>query len=393
MADARRAQFDALAALEDPYDDAPIGSCATDPDGVVTRINRTLLEWTGYAADEVVGRRRFADFLAIGGKMFYETHFAPTLHLHGHIYEVAFDLVGKDGGAIATLVNAVQRRDDLGQDLFNRITVFKATERRRYEQELLLARRESERAVNDLARTIAELSRANQALARVNDELSQFTHAASHDLQAPLRGVAMYADLLARRHGERLDDTGRQYLERLRSGAARMQDLVRDLLDLSQAGGAIRREPTALAEVLDDVLQLLDADVRQCQALIERDALPVVPADRRQLSQLLRNLLANALKYRHPERVPRIRLSARDDGQSWEFAVHDNGVGFPMKHAERIFEPFKRLHGSDIPGTGIGLALCRKVVAAHGGKIWAESTPGEGSVFRFTLPREGTAGG
>lgn len=385
-------QLEAYAALEDPYEDAPIGYCTTDHAGLITRINRTLLEWTGYGADEVIGRRRFADFLAIGGKMFLETHLAPALHLHGHVYEVALDLVRKDGAAIATLVNAVQRRDDLGHDLFNRITVFKATERRRYEQELLLARRESEQAAKDLARTIAELSRANEALARVNEELSQFTHAASHDLQAPLRGVSMYAELLAARYRGALDDTGRHYLAQLESGATRMRELVRDLLDLSQAGGAaMRRAPTPLDEVLAEVLQLLDADIRQAEALVASDPLPVVTADRRQLAQLLRNLLANALKYRHPERSPRIRISVRSVDDHWEFAVSDNGVGFAMEHAERIFEAFKRLHGSDIPGTGIGLALCRKVVAAHGGRIWAESTPGEGSIFRFMLPRDEAA--
>lgn len=386
MPDVRREQNEKTVAFDDPYDDAPLGYFTTDPEGIVQRANRTFIEWTGYAAEEVIGKRRFADFLTAGGRIFLDTHFAPSLHLHGRMDEVAFEVVCRDGTRFSALVNAVQRRDADSGGLFNRITIFKATERRRYEQELLLARREAEQMAKDLVRTVAKLSLANDALDRTNQELSQFAHAASHDLQAPLRSMKMFADLLQRRYGQELDPLAMTYLQRIDEGAGVMERLIIDLLALSQAGGATTAHHAVdVNEVVHEILVLLAADIAASAAVITCEPLPTLVIDRRQIRQLIQNLLANALKYRQADRVPRITISAALCDGSWKFSVGDNGCGFAMDDADRIFTPFKRLHGAEVPGTGIGLALCRKVVESHGGKIWAESYIGEGSTFFFTL--------
>ena len=382
-------QYDAFVALDHQYTDAPVGYFTTAPDGLVLRANQTFLDWTGYAVDDVIDKLRFSDFLTAGGRIFMETQFAPSLLLHGRIDEVAFEIVCHDGRRFSALVNAVQRRDAAGFDLFNRIVVFKATERRRYEQELLLARREAEQAAKDLARTIAKYSLANEALERSNKELSLFAHAASHDLQAPLRSMSMFAELLQRRHGQELNPSAKAYLQHIDDGTRIMHRLISDLLALSQTGGVTIRQAANLNDVVIEVLALFAADVALTVAAITYDSLPTLVVDRRQFVQLFQNLIGNALKYRHADRPPRIHVSAVLSDGAWRFSVRDNGCGFSMVDAERIFAPFQRLHGVDVPGTGIGLALCRKVVESHGGKIWAESSKNEGSTFVFTLVPEG----
>ena len=384
MTEERRLQLAALTQLDDAYDDAPVGYIATDPSGIIIKSNRAFLQLLGYHESELVGHLRLGDLLTMAGRIWAETHFHPALTMHGHIYEVAFDLVGKDRSTIATLINAVQRRDEDGRHLFNRITVFRATERRRYEQELLLARREAEEATADLTRTTGELARVNAALTQANRELSQFTHVASHDLQAPLRVVSSYAELLTLRLGDSIDAKCADYLRRMSDMTQRMQTLVSDLLDLSRVGAGVR-DDVDLGAVVTDVLRLVAADVTSAAAEIEVGTMPTVRADRRQMTQLLQNLIGNALKYRDRSRATRIGVQAEAGEGLWLITVRDNGMGFDMRYVERIFVPFERLHGDDIPGTGIGLAMCKKVVEAHGGRLWAESTLGIGSCFFFTI--------
>ncbi len=387
MSKLRRERYDNFVTLDDPYDDAPIGYVTTDSDGIIQRANHTFLEWTGFSAEDVIGERRFADFLTTGGRIFLETHFAPSLYLHGRIDEVAFEIVCEDGTCFSALVNAIQRHDADDVTLFNQITVFKATERRLYEQELLIARHEAEHTAKDLVSTIAKLSLANDALDRANKELSLFAQAASHDLQAPLRSIKMVADLLQRHYGQCLDPLGRTYLQHIDEGTEFMQRLITDLLTLAQAGDANPAHETVdLNEVVREILLQLAADIDGSAAVITCDPLPTLMVDQRQIRQLFKNLITNALIYRHAKRPPRISVSAIPSDRWWRFSVRDNGCGFAMDEADCIFIPFKRLRGTEIPGTGIGLALCRKIVESHRGKIWADSLKGGGSIFFFTLP-------
>lgn len=248
------------------------------------------------------------------------------------------------------------------------------------------------RDITERARAEAELRARAQALARSNAELQQFAYIASHDLQEPLRTVAGFCELLQRRYGDRLDDTGREFVAFAVDGARRMQSLVRDLLDLSRVATRGRPfEPVDCRVVLERVLADLRGALEETGGTVEIGELPVVRADGSQLGQLFANLVGNALKYRGGE-PPRVRVWAERSGDGYLFHVEDNGIGIAPEFHEQIFEPFRRLHTRDeYPGNGIGLAICRKIVDRHGGWIHVVSTPGRGSDFRFWLPDEPAA--
>ncbi|MBS1833276.1 MAG: response regulator [Acidobacteria bacterium] len=228
-----------------------------------------------------------------------------------------------------------------------------------------------------------------EELAGVNQRLEQFAYAASHDLQEPVRMIKVYSQLLAKRYGDQLDEAGRQYMSFIETGATRMDNLVQDLLAYSRVTHMDRESMRAveLREVLHNlVIPLFQPALWENDAEIHVDAsLPVVHGDAERLSQVFQNLISNSLKYRRRDVPPRIYISAVRQDNDWLIAVRDNGIGFEKEYGERIFGLFKRLHKGDLPGTGVGLALAKQIVEKHGGRIWADSTPGEGSTFYFTL--------
>ena len=239
----------------------------------------------------------------------------------------------------------------------------------------------------------AELAARTEDLARSNAELEQFAYVASHDLQEPLRMVTSYTQLLRRRCADRLDADGQEFLGYIDDGGRRAQTLIADLLSLARVASQARPfEPVALDALLGEVLQGLALLIDEAGAVVTHDALPVVHADRRQIGQLLQNLLTNALKFRGSA-PPRVHLGARrePDGR-WRIDVSDNGIGIEPKFHARVFVLFQRLHlRNEYPGTGIGLAICKKVVERHGGRIGVESAPGRGACFWFTLADAGAA--
>ena len=233
----------------------------------------------------------------------------------------------------------------------------------------------------------AELLGTVEALKRSNDELAQFAYIASHDLQEPLRMVASYTQLLARRYKGRLDADADEFIAFAVDGANRMQRLIQDLLSYSRSGTKdIELVVTSSEQALEQAIVNLRATIEETGAIVTHDSLPTVLADEIQLTQLFQNLVSNALKYQGSD-TPRIHVSATRDGDArWLLSVSDNGIGIEEKYLERIFGMFQRLHRRDeFAGTGIGLAVCKKVVERHGGSIWAESRPGHGSNFRFSL--------
>lgn len=231
------------------------------------------------------------------------------------------------------------------------------------------------------------LEQAVSDLERSNRELEQFAYVASHDLQEPLRMVASYTQLLEERYRDGLDEDAREFIRFAVDGANRMQGLIRDLLLYSRITTRGRPlEPVDARQALDDALANLRRAVEECGAAVTDGSLPTILGDRTQLASLFQNLIGNALKFRREGVAPRIGVAARADGAFYEFTVQDNGIGIEQKHFERIFTIFQRLHGREqYPGTGIGLALCKRIVERHGGRIWLESTPGAGTVFHFTL--------
>jgi light-regulated signal transduction histidine kinase (bacteriophytochrome) len=221
------------------------------------------------------------------------------------------------------------------------------------------------------------------------EHVQQFTYAAGHDLQEPLRTAACFMDLLARRADPKLDDEERKLLHEARDGLSRMSALLGDLLTYAQAGltAEVPASHTSVEVALDRSIRNLHVAIAESGAEITRHVGGAISVDSSQLSQIFQNLLGNAIKYRAPGRKPVIHVECESLGRQSLFSVKDNGVGFDPVHAERIFQPFKRLHAAtEYAGTGIGLAICKKIIEAHGGRIWAKSEPGAGSIFLFTLP-------
>jgi PAS domain S-box-containing protein len=238
-----------------------------------------------------------------------------------------------------------------------------------------------------VTRDATERRKLEQQLERSNDELQRFAYTVSHDLQEPLRTVRSYAELVARRYAGKLDHDADEFINFMVDAAGRMTQLLKDLLAYSQAGRPDRTkpEPTSAANILQWAIMNVDRLVKETGATITYDPLPMVEADQTQLSQVLQNLIGNSIKYRSAE-PPKIHITARRVDDYYEFSVIDNGIGVDEEHHERIFGVFKRLHGKDVPGTGIGLAICRKIIESHGGRIWIESKLGQGSTLKFTLP-------
>jgi light-regulated signal transduction histidine kinase (bacteriophytochrome) len=256
-----------------------------------------------------------------------------------------------------------------------------------------------EAANEDLRREVFERRQAEQALvdrtkelARSNADLEQFAYVASHDLQEPLRMVSTYVQLFEKRYRGQVDEQAERYIQYAVEGARRMSLLIGDLLEYSRVGrdapppGVVSAEQALERAVFD-----VRAVIEESGAALSHDPLPEVVADAGQLARVFQNLLGNAIKFRAPGVPPRIHVTAARRGDDWLFGVEDNGIGIAPQHAERVFVIFQRLHErAQYPGTGIGLAICKKVVERHGGRIWVESEPGRGATFRFTLPASGS---
>ena len=229
------------------------------------------------------------------------------------------------------------------------------------------------------------------SLSESNAALEQFAYVASHDLQEPLRTMSTFAELLTLKYAGKFDAEADQFLAYIVSASQRMSTLVRDLLEYARAATEEER-PTSVAldEDLEAALTHLTQAVEESGASVTHDPMPTIPVDRGQMVRLFQNLVGNALKYRKPGEAPKIHVSAEQREGEWVISVQDNGIGFDPQFAPSIFMPFKRLHQPDeYPGTGVGLAICKRIVESHGGRIWAESRLGEGAVFRFTLPVAG----
>jgi PAS domain S-box-containing protein len=243
---------------------------------------------------------------------------------------------------------------------------------------------ERRKTEEDMARLLSELQRSNK-------ELEQFAYIASHDLQEPLRMIASYVQLLEQKYKGRLDEKADKYIYFAVDGALRMQNLIEALLAYSRVttrGAPF--DPVDTNLVFTHVVVNLSAVIKENHAVVTKDPLPTVRGDEAQLAQLFQNLIGNAIKFRKPDTPPLVHVSAKKARKQWAFSVRDNGIGMEAKYFDRIFQIFQRLHThAEYPGTGIGLAICKRIVERHGGRIWLESAPGEGTTFFFTLATTG----
>lgn len=231
------------------------------------------------------------------------------------------------------------------------------------------------------------LVRSNEALSRSNRDLEQFAYVASHDLQEPLRMVVNYVDLLTLQWKDTSEPEVRQSIGYITEGAKRSQQLIKDLLEYSKVRSESKFETISSEEIFKGALENLQYTIETTEAQISHAPLPMIVGDPIKIKQVFQNLLGNALKFRRKEESPKIHVNAYKKNGDWTFSIQDNGIGIDQEYSERIFVIFKRLHTrEDYPGTGIGLAICKKIIEQHGGKIWVESKPNEGSTFYFTVP-------
>lgn len=231
--------------------------------------------------------------------------------------------------------------------------------------------------------------KALQALERSNEELKQFAYVASHDLQSPLKTIEGYLGLLENKYSDQLDEKGAKLIKTTANSAQRMRVLINDLLDFSQAGLGLDFQQVAMNEVVDEAIIEMEQEIADSGARVIIEQLPSLRISRTDIKRVFLNLISNAIKYSKKGVVPEIRISTLDRGSEWEFHIVDNGIGIDQAYFNKIFLVFQRLHGrTEYPGTGIGLAACKKIIETHSGKIWLKSLPGSGSDFYFTIPKD-----
>jgi PAS domain S-box-containing protein len=360
--------------ITDLYEHAPCGYHSIGADGTFLRMNATELHWLGYTADEVIGRRRFTDIITPASREVFDRHF-PVFRREGQLRDVEFELVRKDGSTFPVSLSASAIFDDSGSVLASRSTLFDITERRGAEKKV--------------AELNAELQRRLAEQAALNKELEAFSYSVSHDLRAPLRSIDGFAQALVEDYEDRLDDAGRGYLARVRAAAQRMGLLIDDMLMLSRVSRAEMRgtHVNISAMAAEIAARLAEQDpARRAEWRIDENIRAV--GDQALLHAVLENLLGNAWKFtsKVPDAVIAVESRPAPDGYTG-FVVRDNGAGFDMQYADKLFGVFQRLHSAtEFPGTGVGLASVQRIVVRHGGRVRAEGTPGAGAALFVELP-------
>ena len=348
------------------------GLYTVDNQGRVTLMNPAAQAMFGWTLDELRGKRMHdvthymhpdgTPFPAEECAGFQVLHEGKTLTGHEDVF------IRKDGTFFDVVFSSSALRD--GNQISGLVVVFSD--------------------VSDRKRSEEELKRNNEALQRANADLEQFAYSASHDLQEPIRNIAVSGDVLSRRYGHLLDAKGKEYLGFMTGGAKRMENMVKDLLAYTQSAtsdgepGTLSDAGAALAKALDN----LSAVINETAAEVTHDSLPSLKMSEIQLQQVFQNLIGNAIKYRKDNEIARLHVAATRKGKDWILSVRDNGIGIPAEYRERVFGIFKRLHtDAKYSGTGIGLAICQRVVERNGGRIWVVSEGlGKGSTFFFSVP-------
>jgi PAS domain S-box-containing protein len=349
---------DAEEVFQRAFANAPIGMALVSPDGRWLQVNDAVCEMTGYPREELL-TKTFQDITHPDDLDADLDQVRRMLAAEITTYDMEKRYIRADGALIWVQLSVSLVWDEIGSPRYFISQIQDITVRRRMEGELR----------------------------RSNAELEQFAYAVSHDLTEPLRTISGFAELVNKRHAASLPAEAQEFLAYVSDGAIRMHELLRALLRYARLGeGTVARVSVDLQEVARDVLADLHATIGDRGAAVNVLELPVVMGDQAQLRQLLHNLVANALKFTPPERTPEVEVSSRRQMEGWRIDVVDRGIGIPPERVERAFELFGRVHTGEYTGTGVGLALCKKIVERHGGRIWIPFTPGGGTTVSFTLP-------
>jgi PAS domain S-box-containing protein len=376
MADDFRQRVDAAVleeSADDLYEHAPCGYLSTLPDGAIVKVNHTFIEWTGLSREALLAGKKIQSLLSVGSRIYYETHYAPLLRMQGVVNEIALEVVRGDGHVLPVLVNSRQKRDADGTPLFNRITLFDSTDRRRYERELLLARRKAEQVAKDNADLLAMLS---------------------HDIRNPLNALMGVVQLLDRSD---LAEPQRRFVRLLKTSSEHMLNLLNHVLELSKAKSssfALIETSFSLRGLVDDVVSTFDAAAREKGVMIRSSVAgsvpPAVSGDPIAIRQILSNLVGNAVKFTSAGSVT-VTVETKQvatDGVTLAFAVSDTGIGIAGDVIDRIFNEFTQASYETavrFGGSGLGLTITRRLLELHGSNVQVQSSPGEGSTFSFSL--------
>jgi len=351
-----------LAAIVESSDDAIISK---DLNGIIRSWNAGAQRILGYTPEEAIGQH--ISMIAPPDRKTEMSNILKRIARGERVEHFQTKRQAKDGRILTVSLTVSPVRDATG---------------------VIIGASKVARDITESERQAEALREANEALIRSNADLQQFAYSASHDLQEPLRMVSAYGDMLKRKFGGKLGPAGEEYIGYIIEGASRMEQLLQDLRAYTQASTMSDQPPQEVdaIDVLKRALANLEASIQESGAIITHSNLPRVRIHEVQLQQLFQNLIGNAIRYRSSD-VPRIHIAAERNGTEWQFSVQDNGIGIPPRYREVIFGVFKRLHSvSEYPGTGMGLAICQRIVQRVRGRIWVESEVGRGSTFFFTLP-------
>lgn len=373
----REAQVKTLiyaAELADLYNQAPCGYHSIDEEsGLIVQMNDTELAWLGYAREQVIGKLKQADLLTPESAGRYRLEVSPRFLRDKSVSNVDLGYRRADGTHFSALMSATTAQHPDTGHVISRTVIYDISARKQAEREI--------EALN------ADLRRHAQHLSNINKELESFSYSVSHDLRAPLRAISGYAMMVEEDYAHVLDDKGRELLQVISRNVKKMDGLINDLLRLSRSStGELRLTKVSTRELVEHCIKGLRHEYGNLEFVV--GPLDDVVANRALLAEVWENLLGNAAKFSSKSARPEIRVSATETPDEVVFQVSDNGVGFDMRYVHKLFGTFQRLHKQeDFPGSGIGLALVQRIVVRHNGRVWAESTPGEGASFYFSLPR------
>jgi signal transduction histidine kinase len=377
---------DGPAHLQTIFDAVNVGLLLINEEGVVKQVNHTLSRWIGRDLAACPGVRP-GDFVGCVHAIGDPAGCGHTSYCAACPIRNTFQSALRSGQPVHD-VEVETRLAPAGEEIRLWLTVSA-------DPLVLDGKRHAILAMNNITdrkQYEVQLRQTAEELRRSNQELEQFAYIASHDLQEPLRQMRAFSQLIEERCRDKLDAKAEQYLKFIIDGATRMTDLIRDLLAYSRVGARPQRKFASCPEALAVALANLQASIAETDARITHDELPTIVAEPTHLVQLFQNLISNAIKFRRPGVTPEVHVGASRDGTNWVFSVKDNGIGMAAEYYERVFLIFQRLHTREkYAGTGIGLAICKKIVEQHGGQIWVASTVDQGSTFYFSLPAENVA--